>query len=117
MTKNMRLRPALHNLYSALRERLALPASLHLQVLSPLLARLSPREQRFVMVAALVSLRRFLPPDRRSTVADANRPTHPRYGEGREPKNSLLRREYLAAKAEAEHMQVAEGSNFAGRIP
>ena len=114
MTKHMRLRPALHNLYSALRQRLALPASLHLHVLSPVLARLSPREQRFVMVAALVSLSALLyllivdplwqmQIDLRARVAAKERELQ---------ELVALRREYLAAKAEAEHLQVAEGTNF-----
>ena len=114
MTKNMRFRSALHRLHSILRQRLALPASLHLQVLSPLLARLSPREQRFVLVAALVSFSALLylliidplwqmQIDLRVRTAAKERELQ---------EIVALRREYLAAKAEAEHIQAAEGANF-----
>lgn len=110
----MRFRAALHLLHSALQRRLALPASLHLHVLSPLLARLSPREQRLVIVAALVSLSALLylliidplwqrQIDLRARVAAKERELH---------ELVALRQEYLAARAEEEHSQAVEGANF-----
>ena len=110
----MRFRSILHKLHSALQQRLALPASLHLQVLSPLLARLSPREQRFVIVATLIALGAFLhlliidplwqmQIDRRARVVAKERELQ---------EIIALRREYLAAKAKAEHTQAVEGANL-----
>src|SRR5215831_10687907 len=110
----MRLPIALHNVGVALKQRLALPVSLDLHVVSRLFARLSPREQRYVMVAAAVfcgALCYFLlidplwqmQRDLRARVAAKER-------ELREI--VALRQEYLTAKAEIERAHTGGGANF-----
>lgn len=105
---------ALRTLYTAIRSRLSFSTPFKLQTLSALLARLSPREQRFVYAAGvalgLVLLYLLVVDplwqmqiDMRARVAAKER-------ELREM--VALRQEYLTAKAEVERAQSTAGPNF-----
>jgi type II secretory pathway component PulM len=108
------LRSALHHLYTAIHGRLSFSTHFRLQTLSALLARLSPREQRFVYAAGvtlgfvLLYLLVIDPlwqmqVDMRARVAAK---------EGELQEMVALRQEYLTAKAEVERAQSTAGSTF-----
>ena len=106
--------PAFRNLYAAILGRLAFATRFKLQTLSPLLARLSPREQRFVYAAGimlgvvLVYLLGIDPLWRRQGDLQARVAAKERELQ----EIVTLRQEYLEAKAEVERARSAAGPDF-----
>jgi type II secretory pathway component PulM len=110
----MTLQSRLRAFWVTLRNRVALPLGIDLQILTPFLARLSPRERQFVAAAGIVLVGAFLyllviDPlwqlhiDLRARVAAKER-------ELQDIMN--LRQEYLAAKNVVDHMQAAVSADF-----
>lgn len=110
----MTLQSRLRAFWVTLRNRVALPLGIDLQILTPFLARLSPRERQFIAAAGIVLVGAFLyllviDPlwqlhiDLRARVA----------AKERELQDIInLRQEYLAAKNVVDHMQAAVSADF-----